>query len=113
MPGLGVGTAAGAGEKGTSTQCCPGLRAGVKVVLLGKVGGTGSPQWGEGTGLPSGGQRDREPPVGQGTGSPGRAGGPRLELAELEVKRVCSSQLRAQARTWGWQESCYVPLVQV
>ena len=73
----------------------------MKVVLPGEVGGPGSPQWGEGTGHPSGGQRDREPPVGQGTGSPGRAGGPRLELAELEVKRVCSSQLRAQARDLG------------
>lgn len=73
----------------------------MRVVLPGEVGGTGSPQWGKGTGRPSGGQRDREPQVVQGTGSLGQARCPGLELAELEVKRVCNSQLRAQARDLG------------
>lgn len=60
MPGLGVGTAAGAERKGRPHSVTCGAGQGVRVRRLGEVGGTGSPQWGEGTGRPSGGQRDRE-----------------------------------------------------
>ena len=34
----------------------------------------------------------------RGQGAPSWAGGPGLELAKLEVKRVCSSQLSTQAQ---------------